>query len=58
MADMPRLKPTKLAKRLDDYVNASEAVREGIATHAQKHVAALRAAREKIASNRKLTSGH
>lgn len=55
MADIPPIKTNKLPTALKGYVGAAEAVREGIATHVQKHRAALHAERSKAAANLKLT---
>lgn len=54
MTDIPKLKTSKLGTKLADVITAAEAVREGIATHVQKHRAAQHAAREAVAANRKL----
>jgi len=54
MTDIPAIKPAKLESKLAGYVSAAEAVREGIATHAQKHRAAQHEARKALAAARKL----
>lgn len=46
----------ELSKALDRTLTASMAVREGIATHAEKHKADQRKARETAAAQQKLTS--
>lgn len=45
-----------LQKALEATLTASEAVREGIATHAEKHKADQRVAREMAAAQQKLTN--
>lgn len=57
MTDIPKLKSTKLGARLTEYVSAAEAVREGIATHVQKHRHAQHEARKAAAAARKLKTG-
>lgn len=54
MNNMPAIKANKLKSAVAGYVNAAEAVREGIATHVQKHRAAQHAARKAAEAARKL----
>lgn len=54
MTDIPKVKTSDLNAKLAGSVSAAEAVREGIATHAQKHREAMHEARKLAAQQRKL----
>jgi hypothetical protein len=54
MPDIPVIKKATLGKHSRELLTATEAVRQGIATHAEKHVAAMRAMRAKLEEQRKL----
>lgn len=56
--DIPKVQSTDLAGKLKAYAGAAAAVREGIATHAQKHRAAMHEARKAAAAKARLTQGH
>lgn len=57
MADIPNPEHVNLATHLEKVATAAEAVREGIATHAQKHEADRTARRERMAAEAKVTAG-
>ena len=57
MPDIPKYKTSKVAAKLDEYLTAAEAVREGIATHVEKHRAAQHAKRQALEQARKLQAG-
>ena len=54
MADMPKPAYTNLAAAMKTVMSAHAAVREGIATHGQKHTEERRKTRERLAAERKL----
>jgi hypothetical protein len=54
MPDIPVVKKATLHKASRELLTATEAVRLGIATHAEKHVAARHQAHAKLEESRKL----
>lgn len=54
MPDLPITPTVSLNAELSKVLKASTAVREGIATHAQKHAAARSAQHEALEADRKL----
>lgn len=54
MPDIPKLPAVKLHDEMTKVVKAAAAVREGIATHAQKHAAARSEHHKMLEANRKL----
>lgn len=57
MPDIPKLPAVALHDEMAKVVNAATAVREGVATHAEKHAAARQKRHAKLESDRKLTEG-
>lgn len=55
MPDIPKLPDVALKEALRNTLKASQAVREGVATHAEKHVAARHERHAKLEADRKLT---
>jgi hypothetical protein len=56
MTAIPPLKNNTTARQANNILTATQAVREGIATHAQKHTAEMRAARARLEESRKLAN--
>ncbi len=54
MTDMPKVRKATLAAVSRELLTATEAVQEGIATHAEKHTASRRAAHARLEETRKL----
>lgn len=54
MTDIPTIKKVTLSAPARELLTATEAVRQSIATHAEKHVAARREIRAKLEETRKL----
>lgn len=57
MTDIPKVTPVKLSGKARDMISAAQAVRDGIATHAETHRAAMQKARAKREEDRKLQAG-
>lgn len=55
MPDIPKQAATDLNARMRKVLKASHAVREGIATHAEKHTAIKHRRRAELEASRKLT---
>jgi hypothetical protein len=55
MPDIPSMPDAELQDALRNTLKASEAVKQGIATHAEKHATAKRAQHAKLEADRKLT---
>lgn len=54
MTNIPQIGKTGLPDIARELITASEAVREGIATHAEKHVARIHNERARLEETRKL----
>lgn len=57
MPDIPKMPATDLNDSMHKVIKASHAVRAGIATHVQKHVARQHEQRAQAEAERKLTQG-
>jgi hypothetical protein len=57
MYDIPPPVHVNLASHLERVLTAAEAVRAGIATHAQKHEADRTARRERLTAEARVTAG-
>lgn len=56
MPDIPKTESVKPLDALQGAVTAGQAVRDGIATHAEKHKAAKQAAHHKAEADKKLSA--
>lgn len=54
MTDIPKLPVTSLQKAMQETIHAATAVREGIATHAEKHAIARSEKHAALEADRKL----
>lgn len=57
MANVVKHRTDSLLSALDSVVKAHQAVKEGIATHAQKHQVAVDARREKVRQDNAISAG-
>lgn len=56
MPDIPKVKTVSLSQVMRDTITAGEAVKAGIATHAEKHKAAIQAKHHKLETDHKLNA--
>ena len=54
MSDIPKVPAAALQAAMRETLHASRAVKQGIATHAEKHAAQRHAAHAKLEADRKL----